>query len=184
MTLRLLTYLGLASALLASDAEAGVAGMSGGGLSSFAHRSPVQTVQYSGGDCWYDNGWNGPGYYPCGNEWNSGFGGAGSVGPIIVPAIRRHHRHRVIVARPEPKPIYRGAPSTHLGAGVPPGHFHGAAGAPAVSASGVSPGRRRFGAGGVRVSPNLHPGAATVPPGFAGGGIPGRPRRRQFSPVS
>ncbi len=141
MTLRVLTYLGLASALLASDAEAGVAEMSGGALSSFAHLSPVQTVQYSG-NCWYDNGWNGPGYYPCGNEWNSGFGGPGSVAPIIVPAIRRHHRHGVIVARPQPKPIYPSAPSARLGAGV-------------------------------RVSPNFHAGAATVTPGFAGGGFHG-----------
>lgn len=173
MTLRVLTYLGLASALLASDAEAGVAGMSGGGLSSFAHPSPVQTVQYSGGDCWYDNGWNGPGYYPCGNEWNTGFGGAGSVGPIIVPRIRRHHRHGVIVARPQPKPIYPGALPARLGAGVPSGHFHAGAGTPAIGASGVSPGWRRFGPGGVRVSPNFHPGAATVTPGFAGGGFRG-----------
>jgi hypothetical protein len=144
--------------------------MSGGGLSSFAHLSPVQTVQYSG-DCWYDNGWNGPGYYPCGNEWNSGFGGAGSVGSIIVP-VRRHHRHGVIVAHPQPKPFYPGAPSARLGAGIPAGRFHGGAGAPAIGASGVSPGWRRFGAG-VRVSPNFHLGAATVTPGFAGGGFHG-----------
>jgi hypothetical protein len=117
MTLRVLTYLGLALALLASDAEAGVGDMSGAGLSSFARLSPVQTVQYSG-DCWYDNGWNGPGYYPCGNEWNSGFGGAGPVGSIIVPAVRRHHRHGVVVARPQSKPVYPGAPSARLGAGV------------------------------------------------------------------
>lgn len=121
--------LALASLTLAEGAGAGVGDMGGGPLSSFAHLSPVQTVQYSS-DCWYDNGWNGPGYYPCGNEWNSGFGGAGSVGSIIVPAIRRHHRRGVAVARPQPKPIYPGAPSPRLGAGVrvsPNFHSHAAA---------------------------------------------------------
>jgi hypothetical protein len=141
MTLRILAYLALASALPASDAEAGVGDMSGGGLSSFGHRSPVQRVQY-GGDCWYDNGSNGPGYYPCGNEWNSGFGGAGPVAPIIVPAIRRHHRHGLVVAHPQLKLVYPGAPLPRLGAGV-------------------------------RVSPNFHPGATTLTPGFASGGFHG-----------
>jgi hypothetical protein len=171
-TLRILTYPGLALALLAGDAEAGVGDMSGGALSSLAYLSPAQTVQYAG-DCWYDNGWNGPGYYPCGNEWNSGFGGAGPVGPIIVPANRRHHRHGVVVAHPEPKPVYPGAPSLRLRAGVPSGQFHGGAGARAIGASGVGLGWRRLGAGGVRVSPNFQPGAATVTPGFVGGGFHG-----------
>jgi hypothetical protein len=170
--LRLLTYLALAFALLASDAEAGVGDTSGGALSSLGDLSPVQSVQYAG-DCWYDNGWNGPGYYPCGNEWNNGFVGAGPVGPIIVPAIRRHHRHGVVVAHPEPKPIYPAAPYPRLGAGVPPGQFHGSASAPAIGASGVSPGWRRLGGGGARVSPNFRRGAATVTHSFPGGGFHG-----------
>jgi hypothetical protein len=116
-TLRILTYPGLALALLAGDAEAGVGDMSGGALSSLAYLSPAQTVQYAG-DCWYDNGWNGPGYYPCGNEWNSGFGGAGAIGPIIVPASRRRHHHAAVVAHPKPNPIYSAAPSPRVGAGV------------------------------------------------------------------
>ena len=170
LTLRILTCLAPAFALLASDAEAGLGGISSGAQSSFAHLSPVQTVQYAG-DCWYDNGWNGPGYYPCGNEWNSGFGGAGPVVPIIAPAIRRHHRHGVVVAHPEPKPIYSGAPHPRPGAGAPSGQFQGAAGASAIGASGVGPGWRRLGAGSAPVSPNLHPGVATLAPSFAGGGI-------------
>jgi hypothetical protein len=128
---------------LAGSAEAGVGDSSGGALSSFGRLSLVQTVQY-GGDCWYDNGWDGAGYYPCGNEWNNGLGGAGAVSPIVGPAIRRHHRHGVVVAHPQGlNPVYTSAPS------------------------------RRFGAGGVRVSPNFHAGAATVSPGFAGGGFHG-----------
>jgi hypothetical protein len=171
MTLRILTYLGLAMALLASDAEAGVGDMSGGGLSSFGPLSPAQTVQYAG-DCWYDNGWNGPGYYPCGNEWNSGFGGAGSVGPIIVPAIRRHHRHGVVVAHPQPKPIYPGAPSARLRAGVRVSpNFHS-------SAAAVTPGFAGGGFHGGLGGGNFHQfHSARVPhigaplsPGFTGAG--------------
>jgi hypothetical protein len=166
MTLRILTYLGLALALLAGDAEAGVGDMSGGALSSLAYLSPAQTAQYAG-DCWYDNGWNGPGYYPCGNEWNSRPDVASPIAPIIVPAVRRHHRHGAVVARPAPKPIYPSAPYPRLGAGVPSGQFHGS-----IGASGVGPGWRRLGAGSAGASP-FHSGAAAVTPGFAGGGFHG-----------
>jgi hypothetical protein len=154
-TLRILAYLTLAVAFIGSDAHAGVGDMSGG--ASFGRLSPVQTVQY-GGDCWYDDGWNGPGYYPCGNEWNSGFGGAGPVAPIIVPAIRRHHRHSVIVTHPgAANHVYPGAQSPRPRA---------------IGASGANPGLRRFGA--VRAhTPNFHTGAATVTPGFTGGGFHG-----------
>ena len=73
-TLRILAPLALL-ALLAGSAEAGVGDSGGGALSSLGRLSLVQTVQY-GGDCWYDNGSNGPGYYPCGDEWDNGLGGA------------------------------------------------------------------------------------------------------------
>ncbi len=163
--------LALASFAVVDRAGANVGDMSGGSLSLFGRSSPAQSVQYGGDDCWYDNGWNGPGYYPCGNEWNNGLGGAGAVGPIVGPAIHRHHRHGIVVAHPQPPNlIYPGAPSRRLGVGVPSGHFHGGAGAPAF---GVSPGWRRLGAAGVRTSPNLRPGAGAVTPGFAGGGFHG-----------
>jgi hypothetical protein len=168
--LRILTFLGLSLALLASDAEAGVGPMSGGALSSLAHLSPAQTVQYAA-DCWYDNGWNGPGYYPCGNEWNSRPDSAASS--IIVPPFRRHHRQGAVVANPRPKPIYPGAPSPRVGAAAPSGQFHGGAGASAFGAPSVGSGWRRLGGGSAGVSPNVHPGAAIVTPGFAGGGFHG-----------
>ena len=79
--LRVLGYLALASALFVSGAEAGVGASSGGAFSSFGRLSPVQTVQ-DGGDCWYDNGWNGPGWYQCGNEWNNGLGSVGAFSPV------------------------------------------------------------------------------------------------------
>ena len=72
-TLRILAPLALL-APLAGSAEAGVGDSSVGALSPFGRLSLVQTVQY-GGDCWYDNGANGPGYYPCGDEWNNALGG-------------------------------------------------------------------------------------------------------------
>jgi hypothetical protein len=146
-TFRILAYLALALAPFASAADAGV-GDTSGALSSFGRLSPMQTVQYGGDDCWYDNGWNGPGYYPCGNEWSNGLGGAGPGSSILVPAIRRHHRHGVVVAHPKAaNPIYPGAPSRRLGVGAP--------------------------AGGVRVTPNFHAGSPAVTPGFAGGGFHG-----------
>src|SRR6202453_213923 len=139
-TLRILASLALL-APLAGSAEAGV-GDSDGALSSFGRLSLVQTVQY-GGDCWYDNGWDGAGYYPCGNEWNNGLGGAGAVSPVVSPAIRAHHRHGVVVAHPQALNRIYPAPS------------------------------RRLGAAGVRMSAGFHAGAATVSPGFAGGGFYG-----------
>ncbi len=165
--LRVLAYLALASALFVSGAEAGVGANSGGAFSSFGRLSPVQTVQ-DGGDCWYDNAWNGPGWYQCGNEWNNGFGSVGAADPFVGPAIRRHHRHGVVVLHPwAPSPVYPGAPSRRLGAGaVPHSGLH-----PAAPAFGGAPGFRRFGSSGVHTPPGLHAGAQPTSPGAAGGGF-------------
>jgi hypothetical protein len=148
----LLVYLTLAAAPF-GIADAGVGDMSGG-VSSSGRLSLVQTVQ--SGDCWYDNGWNGPGYYPCGDEWNSRPDVAGSAAPIIIPAFRRHHHHAVVAHPQARNPIYPVAPSP--GPRARPSVFGGASG------------QRRFGAAGAH-TPNFRPGAATVAPGFAGGGF-------------
>jgi hypothetical protein len=147
---RILVYLALAltSFSVPHSVRASVGDMSGGALSSFGRLSPIQTVQY-GGDCWYDNGWDGPGYYPCGNEWNS-LGGVGADAPIVGTAIRRRHHHGVLVAHPHAaNPIYPGAPSGRLGDAVPSAGLRGGAGARAFSAS-----------------PHFHAGAATVTRAF------------------
>jgi hypothetical protein len=159
-TLPFLVCLGLAFALLAGGAEAGAGAMSGGALLSFARLSAVQRAQYDGG-CWYDNGWNGAGYYPCGNEWNSRPDGPASS--IVTPPFRRH-RHGHFVAHPKaPSPLYPGPPKPQRGAGaIPSAGLH--RGAPAF---GGNPGLHRFGAAGVHPSP----GAATVAPGSGGGGF-------------
>jgi hypothetical protein len=196
-TLRILAYLELALGLLASDAEAGVGDMSAGTLSSFPHLSPVQTVQ--SGDCWYDDGPNGPGYYPCGD-------GLGGGGPVVGPALRRHHRHGIIVAHPPaPNSGYPGAATItpgfagggfhslgggnfhqfhnagvpHVGAPVSPGFagaggFHpgGAIGTPHIGAPASlgSAGVGTFHAGGGLGAPHI---GAPASPGLAGGGFHG-----------
>jgi hypothetical protein len=176
-TLRVLALLMLAYPPFANEAEAGLAGQAASALASFGRSSPVQSIQL-GGDCWYHDGWNGPGWYRCGNEWNSGLGWIGPIAPFFAPAIRRHHHHRYGAAnanhwgphnphqgvRPFERPAVR-APH-------PPAGPH--ASAPSF---GAGSGLRRFGHGGFQVSPRLHGGAPTAPQGaggrfhgFAGGG--------------
>jgi hypothetical protein len=154
-TLRILACLAPALAwfTVAACAEAGVGAVSGGALSSVAHESQLQTVQ--SGECWEQNGPDGPGYYPCGD---------GGGGPIVSPAIRRHHRRGVIVSHPQAtNPIHPGAQSGRVGAG---------GGVPSPSLRGV--GAPAYGAGGVHSAPGLRPGATTpVSPGLAGVHGPG-----------
>ena len=151
--LRILAYVTFALAPV-GIARAGVGVMSGDAFSSLRHFAPMQTVQSNG--CWYDNGWNGPGYYPCGDEWNSRPDAAGTVAPIIIPAVRTAsslRRRRCASPRPEPG-LSRRAVRSRPRTGAPV--FGGASG------------QRRFGAAGVHM-PNSHSGAATVTPGFIGG---------------
>jgi hypothetical protein len=163
----------MAFALFASGAEAGVGESGGSALSSFGRLSPAQKVQY-GGDCWYDNGWNGPGWYQCGNEWNNGLGWVGPFGSngFVGAAIRRHHHHGVGVGHSQaPNNLYRGVqPSQGLGAGAVPPSAGLRAAAPAF---GAGPGFRRFGAGGVHASPGVQIGGAPLSPGIAGAGFQG-----------
>src|SRR3984957_1967284 len=76
LTSRILALLALALApfAVANGAKAGVIGSP---LSSFGRSSPVQTVQFGGSNCYYAEGWNGRGWYQCGDEWNDGFGWIG-----------------------------------------------------------------------------------------------------------
>jgi hypothetical protein len=187
-TLRILVSLTLALAPFANRAEAGVGDMSGVAPSLFERSSPVQRAQFSG-DCWYDNGWNGPGYYQCGNEWNNGLGWIGPVAPIVGPAIRRRHPRGVAVVHPRtPNLVYPGAPSQRVGAAPSAG--------PRAGGSAFAGRRfRQFGAGGLHASYGVaaggfhgglgggnfhqlhgagvpHIGAPTSP-GFVGGGFHG-----------
>ncbi len=166
LTSRILALLALASApfAVANSAEAGVIG---GALSSFGRSSPAQTVQFGGSNCYYTDGWNGRGWYQCGNEWNDGFGWIGpfNLNTFGGSAIRPHHHNGVVVSHPRAlNPVYpRLEPPRRLRA----------RGAPAFHTFGGAPGLHRFGAGGVPTSPNFRAGGATVSPGFAGGGFHG-----------
>ena len=100
--LRVLVLVALASLPFANGAEAGLADNAGSALSSFGRFSPAQRVQYYSFDdanyCWYDDGWNGPGWYWCGDEWYSGYGWGGPYGWNGWGGgylIRRHGRHGI-----------------------------------------------------------------------------------------
>ena len=175
-TLRVLAYCALALAPFA-DADGAEAGLVGSALSSFGHSSPVQTVQFGGNNCYYADGWNGRGWYQCGDQWNYGFGWIGpfNLNTFGASASRRHHRHGAVVSYPRAlNPVYpRLEPPRRLGAGrAEPSAGRRAGRAPAFGAFG-SPGLHRLGAGGVPTSPNFRAGAATISPGFAGGGLHG-----------
>jgi hypothetical protein len=164
-TLRIFGYVALALSAFAV-ADGAEAGLVGSGFASFGRLSPVQTVQFRGNNCYYADGWNGRGWYQCGNEWNDGFGWIGpfNLNTFGGSAIRRH-QHGVVVSHPRAlNPVYPGLAAPRR---------LGARGAPAFHTFGGAPGSHRVGAGGVPTSPNFHAGAATVSRGFAGGGFYG-----------
>ena len=84
--------------------------MCGSDFASFGRLSPVQTVQFGGSNCYYADGWNGRGWYQCGNEWNDGFGWIGpfNLNTFGGSAIRR----RITMASSFPIPGRR-TPFTH-----------------------------------------------------------------------
>jgi hypothetical protein len=71
----------LSSLPLATTANAGVADYAGAALASSERAAPIEKAQYSvsgnGQYCWYGNGWRGPGWYVCGDEWDNGLGWGG-----------------------------------------------------------------------------------------------------------
>ena len=160
-TLRILgsMALALASFAVANAAEAGVFGSA---PSSFGRSSPAQTVQFGGSNCYYTEGWNGRGWYQCGDQWNDGFGWIGpfNLNTFGGAAVRRHHQHAFAASHPPENPVYPR---------LEPSRLVGASGAPALHTFGNGPGFHPFGVVGVRASSNFHARAATVTPSFAGG---------------
>ena len=65
LTSRILALLALVPFAVANGAEADVIGSA---LSPFGRSSPAQTVQFGGSNCYYTEGWNGRGWYQCGNR--------------------------------------------------------------------------------------------------------------------
>jgi hypothetical protein len=76
----------LAAALGVFGAATANAGVGDGILSANVGQAlvaPVENAQFFfGGNnyCWYDSGWQGPGWYWCGYAWRSGYGWGGGVG--------------------------------------------------------------------------------------------------------
>ncbi len=161
--------------LFTNEAEAGPGDYAADGFSLLKRLSPVEQIQYYsyGGDnyCWYDEGWQGPGWYWCGEEWDNGFGWGGPYGWNGWGGgylIRRHAGHGVGVWHPgAPNHVYGGASSPGLGAGgVPTSPGLQGGGFPAFHNFG---GGHNLGAGGLH---GPAAGGAPASPGFQGGGVP------------
>jgi hypothetical protein len=74
----------LAFPFLANPAEAGVGGGASEAGISVRRATPIKTAQYYRFDdqnyCWYAEGWQGSGWYWCGDEWDIGVGWGGPYG--------------------------------------------------------------------------------------------------------
>jgi len=87
---KLLAALGLSTALTAAAALPLAAGAQAaigyGGLGADVQQrqiAPIEKAQFFWGGynyCWYDDAWNGPGWYYCGYAWNQGLGWGGGFG--------------------------------------------------------------------------------------------------------
>jgi hypothetical protein len=148
--------------LAPSGAEAGVGNRAGEAIRAWKG-SPLEKVQYFSFDdedyCWYDDGWNGPGWYWCGYESDQGAGWGGPYGWNGWGGgytIHRHSRRGAGVWHPGP-------PTRRLGAGGVPT-------APRLPAGGA-PTTRHFRAGGALSRPGVNGGVAAYP-GLHGGGAP------------
>jgi hypothetical protein len=167
---------------LAIRAQAAVGDYAGSLSTSMQRSSPVEEIQYysvnNSNYCWYDEGWQGPGWYSCGYEWDDGLGWGGPYGWNGWGGgrrIRLHGSHGT--------GVWHSHPATHaFGGGAPasPGLSGGVApaspgfaenGAPAFhGVNGGAPSLPRFVGG----SPGFHDYGGVVPaaPDFASGGAP------------
>lgn len=169
-----LSTLGLAFGLFVNNAAAGVGAIGGGALSAFARLSPAQTVQ--AGECWNQNGPDGPGYYPCGD---------GGGGPIVGPSIGRPDRHGAggVSASPGAAPVSPGLAGVHgangatggrVGASASPGVAGSTAAAPHIAAP-ASPGPVRSAAAPSHIAAPSSPGPAAGAMGAPHIGAPASP---------
>ncbi len=123
--------LALALPFLTSAAEAGVGGGAGGVGASMRRATLVRPAQYYRFDdqnyCWYAQGWQGPGWYLCGDEWDIGVGWGGPYGwnrwgrsrrswPSGGGGVGAWHRRpppNVPGVRPAPRPGVSGGGAPH-----------------------------------------------------------------------
>ena len=92
------TLLALLSLPISNAAIAGVAENMGGVPDMLKRTAPVTKAQYDSSDdgdlCWYDQGWRGPGWYLCSDEWDYGVGWFG------LHRNRHRHLHGIAIAHP------------------------------------------------------------------------------------
>jgi hypothetical protein len=83
---KILRSVGISAALAVASfmsAEAGAMPVGGSGKAALEQIGVVTQAQYTWGGsdyCWYDDGWNGPGYYICGQYTVRGVGWGGAAG--------------------------------------------------------------------------------------------------------
>ncbi len=180
------TLLALLSLPISNAAIAGVAENMGGVADMLKRTAPVTKAQYDSSDdgdlCWYDQGWRGPGWYLCGDEWDYGVGWFGLHrnrhrhlhGIAIAHPVRESHRAVRVAGRPgvriggvhsihHPRAgfAWTRSPSRDVSAA----HHFGGAG-PVYHNYGVArPVYHSYGGAG----PALHGGASAVVPSFGGG---------------
>jgi hypothetical protein len=113
---------------MAGSAEAAM-----GGALPAAQILPVEQAQFfflGHNFCWYDGGWQGPGWYWCGYAWNNGQGWGGGDGWHGWSRGQWHGNHGPVGHPPHgpvgPRPLMRGA-SPHVG-GHGPAPSHGGGG--------------------------------------------------------
>jgi hypothetical protein len=78
----LLAFASMAGGMLSGTAQAAPASLSGQ-LGAIDSLSPIEKSAYIYGGrshCWYNNGWNGPGWYWCGYRTRRGMGWGGASG--------------------------------------------------------------------------------------------------------
>ncbi len=154
-TLRVLTRLALA--LFVNAAEAGPIASAPLTLERLSLVQLVQFQSFGTNYCTYSDGWNGRGWYRCGDQWNTSFGWAGPFGSsgLSGPAVRRHPPS--VTAPKRVYPGYQPSKGRNTGSSV------------AFPTFGRAPGFRHSGAGGVHVAPNFRVGPAPAVPGLVGG---------------
>ena len=162
------TLLTLVSLPLSNAATAGVGDNAGGVVDLLKRTSPVEKSQYYSFDdddyCWYDEGWQGPGWYWCDYEWDNGVGWGGPYGWNGWGGGHRiRPRHPRVGTWHPGSPTGRRAGGAGLGSPRPSHHLGGLPEVHAPGAGGpVSP---SFHSGG---EPTVHPAPQTFH-SFSGG---------------
>ena len=113
---------------------------------AWSHATPIERAQYYSFDgvdyCWYDEAWQGPGWYWCGYDWTNGYGWGGPYGWNGWGGggywWRRHHDHDHDHNHDHNHGVYHEGPSHHEMHGGPNDHER-REGPPGGQSHGVGP---------------------------------------------